>query len=221
MDGHCIPGCETNDDCLSGTVCVDGSCLEGDCGNKYDCPIEYICDTAARKCEPGCEDDKDCYGYNECIGGECVERTGCEGTYQCGLAEMCTIEYNGTEDLPPQDRGCCYNPKTEGSETCPNPNEPQKFCDVCTDTQNQQGECGTNSYGKNYCVELQDKDGNSMGNFCLIHWDCSVAAGEDIEADPGTVECPRGYTCIKQEEGEMAGKYCLADCTREEFSQKK
>jgi len=210
-NGHCAPGCDESSPCPGGQVCVDNTCIEGDCAIKEHCPIEYLCNTTDHRCVPGCEIDTDCFGSNECIDGQCVERVGCEGTWQCSMANMCTVEI---PDAAPADRGCCYNPKTSGTEECPNPNEPVKLCDVCTDTQNQSDppECGQSALGKNYCVTLQDKDENPIGDFCLIRWDCSV--WDEGVQDEGTQECPRGYSCIKMNQGnEMDGKYCMADCT--------
>jgi hypothetical protein len=217
-NGHCAPGCDETMPCAAGTVCIDGTCIEGDCALKEHCPLEYLCETDTRHCVPGCEDNGDCYAYNECIEGLCVERIGCEGTYQCGLGEMCTEELEEM-NVPPEDRGCCFDPKTSGSEECANPypEGPQKFCDACTDEQNQNKECGEDDV----CAELKGKDENdneiSLGFFCLIRWDCSLWT--DDGRDEGTRECPRGYGCIKIEDGQMAGKYCMADCTNPLFSE--
>lgn len=217
-NGHCADGCDAETPCPGGQVCVDGTCIEGDCAIKEHCPIEYLCDTVEHACIPGCEVDADCYTSNECVEGECVERIGCTGTWQCSMAEMCSKEV--ANDVPPEERGCCFNPKTSGTEECPNPlpEGPQKLCDACTDTQNQSNppECGQGSLGKNYCVTLQDKDQNPIGDFCLIRWDCSVY--EEGTLDEGTRVCPRGYSCIKINQGnEMDGKYCMADCTDPSF----
>lgn len=213
-NGHCAPGCDESTPCQGGTVCVDGVCIEGDCATKEHCPLEYRCDTETHLCISGCDNDGDCYAYNECINGACIEKIGCEGTWECGLAEVCTVEL---ADPEPEDRGCCFNPKTSGTELCPNPypEGPQKFCDVCTDTQNQNQECGSNALGDNLCVTLQDDEGNPKGDFCLIRVDCN--ARTEGELDPGTRECPRGYTCVKIDDPQMGGKYCIADCTKPEY----
>lgn len=220
---YCTEGCLINGDCKTGEICFENSCYEGDCSNKYDCPIEYLCktDDLSFTCYSGCEDDGDCRARNECIGGQCVERVGCEGTWQCRLAQMCTEEFPLSDPPEPEDRGCCFNPKEEettvGDETCVNPYDPEKFCDACTDTQNETQECGADDA----CVELikEDENGNevSLGYFCLIRWDCSFRSEDGL--DQGTVNCPRGYTCVKIEDGQLAGKYCLADCTDPIFSE--
>lgn len=216
-NGHCKPGCDATMPCPAGTVCIEGVCVEGDCALKEHCPMEYICNTTSRRCVSGCEVDLDCYAHNECIGSTCVERVGCEGTFQCGVGQICTEEFEELGNIPPEDRGCCFNPKTTGTEECRNPfpDGPQKFCDACTDTNNENKECGDDDL----CVELQQEDDNgntvSLGHYCLIRWDCD--AWTDSGLDEGTRVCPRGYTCVKIEEGQMAGKYCMANCTDPRF----
>ncbi len=214
-NGYCQIGCLINKDCLGGEVCYNGKCLEGDCVSKDDCPLEHLCDVSTFSCIPGCEVDADCSAYNECLipdgktEYECVERIGCDGTYQCALAQMCTTE---GRDLSPEERGCCFNPKHEADGECSNPFGVQKFCDPCTDTNNQNQECGADGA----CFELKDED-VSLGYFCLIKWDCTVNTDDGV--DQGTVMCPRGYSCMKMEDGQFAGKYCVADCTNELFQQ--
>ncbi len=212
-DPYCTYGCNINEECPAGEICFEHQCHEGDCSSKYDCPLEYLCNTTGFSCYPGCEDDEDCYASNECISGQCVERIGCEGTWQCSIGEICSEEL---PDGDPEDRGCCFDAKAEQSQTsdgrvCPNIYGAQKFCDACTDTQNQNQECGAD----NVCVELQDQDGNSKGHFCLIKWDCTYQDGENGVTDQGTRQCPRGYGCIKIESDQLNGKFCMADCTAE------
>lgn len=221
--GYCKVGCETTKDCLGGQVCANAQCVTGNCGSKYDCPIENLCNTATLNCVSGCEDNGDCNGENECISGQCIKRIGCRGTFECSRAQMCTKEdVNAT----PENRGCCYNPKetqtgpgcaTGDTRTCcTNPAEPQKFCDVCTDTDNSKKECKQSEGKDNPCAELQDKDGNSVGHFCIIIWDCTYRAS-DGSVQTGTKECPRGYTCTEMDNNGDKSKICIADCTKSVF----
>lgn len=221
--GYCKIGCETTKDCLGGKVCANSQCVTGDCGSKYDCPVENICNTTTLHCIAGCEDNGDCNGENECVNKLCIKRIGCRGTFECSKAQMCTKE---DMNAAPADRGCCFNPKQtetgpgcatgETRTCCKNPEAPQKFCDVCTDTDNKNKECGSSGGKDNACVGLQDKDGNKLGNFCLINWDCNYRNGSDV--DLGTKECPLGYTCTQMEDSNKnKSKVCLADCTKPVF----
>ncbi|RJO67366.1 MAG: hypothetical protein C4523_09565 [Myxococcales bacterium] len=206
-NGFCTEGCLINQDCKGGEVCFNGQCVVGDCATKADCPLEYKCDTSTFSCYPGCDTDGDCYGSNECIGGLCVKRVGCEGTWQCSLNQMCTVEL---PDGDPEDRGCCYDGRLESTAECQNPN-PQPFCMPCSEATSDNTECG----GENKCVQLVDQDENPLGNFCLIKWDCTVRDGDGLHQ--GTQECPRGYTCANIKEGDLAGKWCMASCFLPEY----
>ena len=214
LGGHCKEGCVSKRDCEAGNVCINGACVLGDCGEKADCPLEYTCDTEKRLCVPGCDVNGDCYAQNECIDHECKRKIGCEGTWECPLAWSCTTEL---PDGDPEDRGCCFHPKQDETKiddrTCTNPWGPQKFCDVCTDTDNSKKECGQD----NLCAQLKDKDDKPLGYFCIIKWDCTT--NHEGQQMLGTVECPRGYTCVYMEGDNMQGKFCIADCTKSVFQE--
>ncbi|MDX9723127.1 MAG: hypothetical protein RBU37_20415 [Myxococcota bacterium] len=199
-NGLCAPGC-TDGGCPDGQVCDDGRCLapcpervgdcpkgqncnpvngkceyEGECATTRDCGVpEMYCDEATHRCTAGCQVDDDCWdAAKECKEGACVRR-GCKGAYACAFQQICEM----------QDAVCV---DAEGP-----------YCEVCDPE--EEGACGPE---ENKCIELQDKDGNSMGNFCFVA--CST--------DPDNI-CPQGYQCapLQDQDGNPAGEVCFRDCT--------
>ena len=216
-NGHCKEGCLVKEDCKGGEVCWENACVEGDCTDKSHCPLEYKCEVETFSCVSGCDNDGDCFAVNECVDGQCVERIGCEGTYQCSLAEMCSVEL---PDGDREDRGCCFNPTEEvtgeGEFACTNPYGVKAFCRDCNEPAESAPECDGDP-----CLEvvIEEEDGSEtrLGPWCFVNWDCTFR--QEGELEEGTVECPRGYTCVKIT-GDIEMKTCFADCRREEFKPK-
>jgi MYXO-CTERM domain-containing protein len=80
------PRCRTNDDCPSGEVCVDGTCVTatptrtppGFCNDDNDCPegqvcVDHHCVTPTPT--PQCHQDEDCPSGQVCVDGTCVTAT--------------------------------------------------------------------------------------------------------------------------------------------------
>ena len=186
------------------------------CTSNENCPLEYLCDKEKQTCVPGCENNDDCYSQNECVVHECKPKIGCKGTLECPLAWSCTTELT---DGTPEDLGCCFNPKQTETQvddrTCMNPWGVQKFCDACTDNDNLKKECGEG----NACSGFNDKEGNPLGYFCIIRWDCTTTyQGQQMK---GSLECPRGYTCtyIETTNTNLQGKFCTANCSESVFQE--
>ena len=200
--GLCIDGCSSSSDCAQGQVCdlVTRLCFEGDCYDKADCSLEYLCDTDTHTCVEGCDDDGDCLGANECklVAGvkKCVERTGCENTGDCKIGFYCNPD---VPDVNNPERGSCQI--STGPYTC------------CGCESNE--DCGN---GAN-CFELkfEDEEGNHIEGkidykACLATIDCK-RWNEDHQ-QVGTIDCPRGFTCGEYEDQQSGQKYgiCVVDC---------
>lgn len=199
-EGSCGPGCMDDPSCPDGDVCTafrcvlacsnanpcpaeqfcddDGHCgIEGGCVEPADCEQpETFCDMSTNTCAPGCLMDFDCKSSaKECDAGNCVQK-GCAANYFCAFEEVCALE-----------TGQC--------EPAPGPH-----CEPDCDPQSETA-CG----GKpNWCVSLQDKDGNDLGAFCFVA--CA--------ADPSNA-CPQGYSCeqLTDQSGAVQGTVCMRDCT--------
>ena len=76
-DNTCVPGCETQDDCLSGMACDDGQCLPTDCDDsQIDCRFGERCNIDVGLCEPDLDLCMSCSGEGgavcrEEVGGRC------------------------------------------------------------------------------------------------------------------------------------------------------
>ena len=113
--GECVNGCTSIEECPGGTICVAGQCIEGECTESAHCAIAHYCDTVTNVCVEGCQSNDDCPGTDECVGGTCILYTGCKGTYECSLGDLCSKEL--TEEEIAQDdpalRGECETPHGE------------------------------------------------------------------------------------------------------------
>lgn len=105
----CLPpqgnfSCESSDDCLGGTFCLDGACVDsGMCAEDTECDAigqNLICDTARSTCIPdpgpcptgdcGCVVDADCVGGFVCEQGTCWDPVSlCQGDAECGDGRVC------------------------------------------------------------------------------------------------------------------------------------
>jgi len=121
-DGHCVPGCDDDEDCRAASptgafVCEDGRCVPGSttttttsvpgstttttlrpCTTDDDCPIG-VCREGF--CVPECEDDEDCReasptGAFVCLDGRCVQEV-------CG--DCVDNDRDGSIDF--EDPDCC------------------------------------------------------------------------------------------------------------------
>jgi hypothetical protein len=129
-------------------------------------------------CVPGCEVDADCFTATK----ECIEGEcvlrACRGNYACAFGQICDFE----------------------TGVCREPDEPH--CSTCDSSDIDS--CGT----ENVCVEVQDEDGNSLGEFCWI------ACYDDPEN-----RCPAGYACEELEIPTSGGgseirEVCYRRCDR-------
>jgi hypothetical protein len=67
----CVPGCQSDADCLDGQRCDDQShCLTRTCSADGDCPAQFGCNqgSCARR---ACSSDDDCDGDGACVQSQC------------------------------------------------------------------------------------------------------------------------------------------------------
>lgn len=192
----CIAGCDGDEACPGGQVCVAGACVPP-CADDSECPGDATCtDRRCRipggcitsrdctepatfcsgfQCVPGCEVDNDCgNAAQECVAGSCEVR-GCRGNYSCSFGLVCN----------------------QGSGVCETPTEPH--CGTCT--KGEVDSCGAT----NACLTLQEDD-VEVGTFCF------VACTEDIDN-----LCPQGFRCTEVDvdgEGDVR-RVCTRQCHRE------
>ncbi len=175
---RCVPACSDVNPCPEGQTCEDEHCKKiGGCLEPAHCEEpETYCDLTEELCKPGCLQDFDCKSSGKiCEGGKCVLK-GCTGNFYCAFEQVCELA-----------SGACI--AAEGPH-----------CETGCDPQDESA-CG----GKpNWCLGLQDKDGNEKGQFCF------VACGPD----PSNA-CPQGYQCqpLEDQDGAVQGKICYRDCT--------
>lgn len=199
-NGKCQPGCPSDDVCPQGQVCAAFRCVaacsdpgnpcpegqecdEGHCKKEGGClepkhceAPETYCDVVEELCKPGCLQDFDCKSSGKiCEDMTCVQK-GCTGNFFCGFEQVCELS-----------SGQCV--KAEGPHC-------EADCDPQSDTA-----CGGDP---NWCLGLQDAEGNDKGNFCF------VGCGPDPK-NP----CPQGYQCmpLEDQDGNVQGKVCFRDCT--------
>lgn len=194
-NGIC-PGCHTcnPDTGICDPICPDKDCCDGiccDCTDDNDCPTGQICVNGTCVCPPGqkkcpdgickeCCDSTDCPPCYECVGGSCVPIV-CPTGFCDPSSGDCVECYDGSQCGPNE---CCINNKCEcctgyyrdengdcveepdcfGEEDCPDP------CETCVG-----GEC--------------------VPKVCPPGQKC--VNGECVEdcCQPGA-ECPDGYGCI-------------------------
>lgn len=124
--GQCVPKCGTGEfECLSGTVCKDGVCIDAACATVT-CDAGQIC--VGGKCQGACDGVTCPYGQVcvegtcadpcasvtcdadfICVAGVCKVGCGCDG---CPSGKQCDTTSNKCEDP-----GCSPNPCPAGSGT--------------------------------------------------------------------------------------------------------
>jgi hypothetical protein len=107
------PLCEDDDECASGSVCLDGICYAVHC-SITGCPAELPCDPMSGLCEGGlcdmgdpppseCESSQQCRGGLICLEGDCVSMRCTEGS--CPQGSSC-VEATGLCRPPPMECTC-------------------------------------------------------------------------------------------------------------------
>lgn len=143
--------------------------------SSADClEAETYCDRETMQCVAGCQVNDDCMDGALECVGGDCVPRGCRGNYSCAFEEVCDL--------------------TSG-QCAP---APGPHCDPCdaSDVNN----CGES----NVCVDLQDADGASLGEFCFVACD----------ADPDNA-CPQGYSCEEIDIDGDIRPVCVRQCERE------
>jgi hypothetical protein len=94
IDNKCVEGCSLDSDCPNFYRCEDGACVEGTCQSNRECVaatgnVEATCDTNAGKCVVPCETDLECGSSQDYRFYSCINNecvyTGCESDKECEL----------------------------------------------------------------------------------------------------------------------------------------
>lgn len=122
---HCVTppppppaGCQSNNDCKSGQVCVNGAC--GACTIDSQCNAGDVCQAGKCVVAPpppsGCQSNTDCSNGQVCVNGSCGA---CTADNQCSNGEVCK---NGacTTPPPPPNGGCSNSDDCQNGGLCDN-----------------------------------------------------------------------------------------------------
>ena len=84
------PGCDGDEDCQNGLVCINKECAEKvakpECAKDADCPDGKVCQ--AGQCR-ACAKDDECGPGGQCLVGKCKRATACTSDEQCADDEDC------------------------------------------------------------------------------------------------------------------------------------
>lgn len=133
--------CTTDSDCISGQICVNGSCVTADCTSSSDCPsgdlcIKGKCITSVLPCKANtdcpaglvctngaCELGQDCTSNSDCPSGQnCNTTIGhCETGQPCNPANpTCLTGYYCNTDNFVCEPGCSANSDCSSNQVCYN-----------------------------------------------------------------------------------------------------
>lgn len=194
--GPCDPnvttcGCAVNEDCPSGTICLDGLCLVG-CNYSYECGPGKVC--ANGKCETGCDVQSPCDKGYVCDKGICIPdpKTACP-QMPCAAGEACV---NGVCEP-----ACTKNADCPAGDICdstsggciPDPS-PKPGCGpnkACPGT----AKCGDDGYCHYPCTTLTDC---KLIDSRFFACDASICKTEEEVSPECSLDkpCPAGQDCI-------------------------
>lgn len=84
------PGCDGDEDCQNGLVCVNKECVEKpvkpECEKDADCPDGKVCQAGTCR---ACTQDGECGPGGSCESGACKRATACTSDEQCADDEDC------------------------------------------------------------------------------------------------------------------------------------
>ena len=219
--GMCVSGCRDSGGCLDGQTCLNGACIKG-------CETTDDCDYRMERCNNGacvytgyvCETSEDCpAGQPLCENGYCIEDYRCNISDECPGDELCIEgrcspppECTSSAGCPEVDvETCVVGDACDDDTPCPGGGECRNgVCFFCTpgkaDTQCLQGQCTD----KTLCNGDEDCFGGQIctngscdnGTRCLSFTDC-----DEREICKGGV-CVEDTTCF-QDSDCAGGQYCL------------
>ncbi len=111
FEQRCYSACQEHGDCYPWEACLSGACIEADCHNTDDCPLNYRCNDRFT-CIPSCRNDDDCVPWMTCNNGQCAERAHCVGSEQCPPGEVCSVAAGSSSS------GNCSEPSSGQCDTC-------------------------------------------------------------------------------------------------------
>ncbi len=168
VQGLCVR-CITDDQCLSGNICVNNDCVPG-CNSDQGCPDGQVCSNDV--CVDGCRDDSACLAGMICENDVC--RLGCRPATETS-ADTCPLEQHCDTNLNCVDGCGTSNDQCPAGETC--------LGNACY-TPCSNGECPAGDHCDNngYCVP------GCVGGTCDNNQVCDatqVAVGECVECYEG------------------------------------
>ena len=236
VDGRCVEGCTTRDDCAGPVclVCKDYACVPPPpvCQGDHDCCVGYWCNFGI--CEGGgreCMSDDECRAFDpekpRCVDGRCWPE--CFADIDCPLPGMTCID-NHCVGAEPGHLGdpCAYDavnavagdcdegfvclgiPADGNAGTCPN-GSPEE----CTQIREEWNpDCVTGNCGASFCMDddyLCDEHGNCPPGYIPVNANsfCFCLHGDFFVGEPGD-PCPWGN--VNSEYGDCeAGLSCLGN----------
>jgi len=187
----CSPDCKLQVHCDAigpDLKCCEGECVDQECCDDTDCPVNFQCLNG--KCQ-GCLVDEDCDDDEYCDTGVC--RIGCRDDDGCKAMSCSTCV-----DHVCNDPECCTDPDCKDTEFCtvdhicyPGCNED----DDCVETI-----CSTCEISSNSCVDPE----------CCIDTDCK--AGWTCENGKCTPECLKDDDCESTEYCDTVNGICKIGC---------
>ncbi|AKU93069.1 hypothetical protein [Vulgatibacter incomptus] len=210
-------GCQKNEDCSGGLVCIDGTCTgckgDGDCGRAERCNASSFTCEFREGWGDECTAHSDCNLGLACAQGRCMppeQVVDCGGKGQCPEGMRCNRPLNVCEE----DLGCYHDEECLQDEIC---NVGTGACERRCTLITEEDICAAREYcyfGR--CVEcIADED-------CKLGLSCNVAAGRCAGAQTCFTDrdCSAGLVCNRSTKScTTAPPPCIQDsnCLPDEY----
>jgi len=186
--------CVADEQCPSGTLCLDGLCLVG-CNHSYECGPGKVC--ANGQCEVGCDEQAPCNTGYICDKGVCVAdpATACSTKTPCPSGEACV---DGICEP-----GCTKNADCPSGEICaaggciPDPS-PIPGCGPGQAPCPGAAQCGADGYCHYPCGDITACKLIDNRFVACEQGICKTNEEVNPECDLNT-PCPAGQDCISNE----------------------
>ncbi|MEC7987168.1 MAG: hypothetical protein VX278_18510 [Myxococcota bacterium] len=189
--------CENSTECVVGSMCAGGFCIEAECFYSEDCPYSSYC-TEDYQCVEGCQNSADCIPGYACEQNLCVEQGCRDSQLDCRIGEICT-ESECILLEPSPCENCSYSDWLEGL--------------------GEERECIIYSYDLSVSCDW------SLDSGCPSGMSCYPADGlGQVEEGvciysyamyrcSSTQDCPRGFHCLEDVyQNESGINVCWANC---------
>jgi len=183
--------CGVDGDCTADQICQAGTCIEA-CKTSIDCPAAHWCD--AGHCLPGCGSDSDCPNDQACEPGDhqCRDRL-CIEDEDCPTGLLCTD-------------GACRTPECLVDADCEEDEQCRQGACAPAGSCSEDGDCLSGQL----CIEGFCITGacRSDGD-CVAGQVCNDGICEEQGGCTSDLDCPDGQHCLDQ-------SCTLAECLRDE-----